>query len=85
MSLTAPPDSGISPEQNPTTGSLNPPVIINFASFIPVIHPAKYAELVGLSHDVVQGHIRNNYLPTVKQGRYRMINIVALSNQLAKG
>lgn len=80
MSLTAPQDSGISPEQNKI-----PQVVINFSSFIPVIHPAKYAELVGLSHDVVQGHIRNNYLPTVKQGRYRMINIVALSNQLAKG
>lgn len=65
------------PEQTSVTQ-----IIVNFSTFSPLLHPKKFAELSGLSHDVINGWIRNDYLPTVKHGRYRMINIVALSNQL---
>lgn len=49
---------------------------------LPIIHHAKFAELNGLSEGVVGGWVDSGYLPTVKMGRYTMINLVALREQL---
>jgi len=49
---------------------------------LPVIHINKFAELNGLSEGVVGGWVDNGYLPTIKIGRYCMVNLVALAKQL---
>lgn len=46
--------------------------------FAPVVTKERFAELTGLEVGVVQGQINNGHLPTVKIGRYRMINLVEL-------
>ncbi len=38
----------------------------------------RFAQLSGLGEDVVRGMINRGQLPTVKLGRYRMINLEAL-------
>jgi len=47
---------------------------------VPVMHPDKFAELIGLSAGVVGGWIDLGYVPTVKIGKYRLINLAALFN-----
>lgn len=63
------------------------PVQINFpaAVVLPVIHAKKFAELNGLSEGVVGGWIDNGYLPTVKLGKYTMINLLKMSEDLKAG
>jgi hypothetical protein len=46
---------------------------------VPVMHPDKFAELIGLSSGVVGGWIDQGYVPTVKIGKYRLINIAAMA------
>lgn len=60
------------------------------SSFIPgnlptLIHPDKYAEQIGLSVGVIGGWIDAGYIPTVKIGRYRLINLTKLTLNLADG
>jgi len=47
---------------------------------VPVMHPDRFAELIGLSAGVVGGWIDLGYVPTVKIGKYRLINLAALFN-----
>lgn len=49
---------------------------------IPVMHRDKFAELVGVSSDVVTGWINRGYIPTLEVGKYRLVNL-ALLNKLA--
>jgi len=42
----------------------------------------KFAELVGLSPDVIRGWIDKDLLPTYKVGRYRLINLALLQQEL---
>jgi len=45
---------------------------------VPVITGDKYAQLTGLTNDTVRGQMDKGVLPTIKIGRRRMINLVAL-------
>ena len=58
----------------PSTASQQPP--------IPVMHREKFADLVGVSIDVVNGWINRGYIPTFEVGKYRLVNL-ALLNQMA--
>lgn len=48
----------------------------------PVMPWREFADWIQISHDVVDMWIRRGYLPTVKIGRYRMVNVIQLSHQL---
>ena len=41
----------------------------------------RFAELVGVSSEVVRGWIDKGYLPTQKVGRYRLVNIAVLTRE----
>jgi len=62
-----------------------PTILLKTVDFTPMVHPEKFAELTGLSLGVVKGWIRQEYIPTVKQGRYRMVNMIALTAQCSEG
>jgi len=51
---------------------------------VPVLHPDKFADSIGLSAGVVGGWIDQGYIPTVKVGRYRMVNLVKFVQQLGE-
>lgn len=55
-------------------------VNIQIQSFVPLMTQKKYAELVGLTTEAVKAQVFNGHLPTIKSGKYRMINLVALVN-----
>lgn len=57
------------------------PSVVN----LPILHPNKFAELIGLSIGVVGGWIDSGYLPTVKVGKYRMVNITQLTENVKQG
>ena len=57
-------------------------IVVNIESSVPLMHPDKFAKKIGLSEGVVGGWIDNAYLPTVKVGKYRMINLVKLIEDL---
>lgn len=48
---------------------------------VPAITQLRYAELTGLTIDVVRGQVSRGHLPTLKQGRYRLVNIFVLFQQ----
>ncbi|HEX7048150.1 MAG TPA: hypothetical protein VF275_11330 [Gammaproteobacteria bacterium] len=48
------------------------------AVVMPVMSKERFAEACGLEVGVVRGMIDRDYLPTVKIGRHRMINVAAL-------
>lgn len=50
------------------------PVIVN----VPLVHPAKFAELIGVSEGVVGGWVDRAYIPTVKIGRYLFVNLAQI-------
>ncbi|TFH87145.1 DNA-binding protein [Billgrantia azerbaijanica] len=41
----------------------------------------RFATLTGLDESVVYGHVRRGYLPAVKMGKYRLINVALLQTQ----
>lgn len=49
---------------------------------VPLMERARFAELVGVSEFVVQGWIVRGYLPVFSIGKYNLINLVALNQQL---
>jgi hypothetical protein len=51
----------------------------------PCVHHVAFAEYNRLPVGVVGGWIDNGYLPTVKFGRYTMINLVQLTENLKQG
>ncbi|MGQ0333105.1 DNA-binding protein [Halomonas elongata] len=48
---------------------------------VPLMTLERFAELSGLEQGVVYGHVRRGYLPAVKMGKYRLINIALLQAQ----
>lgn len=52
---------------------------------VPVMAADRFAELVGVSSDVVRGWIDKGYLPTMKIGRYRLVNLAALQREALQG
>ena len=48
---------------------------------VPVMAADRFAELVGVSVGVVQGWIDKGYLPTMKIGRYRLVNVAVLTRE----
>lgn len=52
--------------------------------FVPVMTKEQFAQATGLSADVIRGQISRGYLPTVKLGRYRLINVEALRQRSAE-
>lgn len=47
--------------------------------FLPSITTELYAQLTGQTVDTVRGQMRLGHLPSIKVGRYRHINLVALT------
>ena len=48
---------------------------------IPVMERERFATLVGIDLGVVNGWIDRGYVPTVKIGRHRLINLAALTRE----
>lgn len=48
---------------------------------MPTMTIERFALLSGLDEGVVNGHIRRGYLPSVKLGKHRMINVALLQVQ----
>ena len=57
---------------------------IPFPVYSPLLTMEKFAYTVGVTPDVVDGWVKRKYIPTVKIGIRRLINITALVNQLNK-
>ena len=53
-----------------------PPLLLLSAA--PVMTKERFAELVGVEVGVIRGMIDRGYLPTVKIGRHRLVNVAAL-------
>lgn len=51
--------------------------------FSPVVTREKFAALSGLSEGVIQGMIEKGHLPSIKIGRYRLVNLALLVAQCA--
>lgn len=51
---------------------LLPPLVV------PIVTKERFAELSGLAEGVVQGMIEKGHLPSIKFGRYRMVNLALL-------
>jgi hypothetical protein len=60
-------------------------VTINLSPSPLVMNHSRFAELTGFSIGVVGGWLDNGYLPTVKVGRYQLINLVQLQENLKQG
>jgi len=60
-------------------------VNVNIETSVPIMHPDKFAEAVGRTPGVIGGWIDQGYLPTVKVGRYQMVNLVLLIDNLKQG
>jgi len=45
---------------------------------VPVMTKERFAELVGVEVGVVRGMLDRSYLPSIKIGRHRFINVAAL-------
>lgn len=52
---------------------------------VPVMAADRFAELVGVSSEVVRGWIDKGYLSTMKIGRYRLVNLAALQREALQG
>ena len=52
--------------------------------FVPLMTQQAYALACGLSPEVVRGHVSRGYLPSVRVGRHRMINVEALRQRAAE-
>ncbi|QJQ96268.1 MULTISPECIES: DNA-binding protein [Halomonadaceae] len=48
---------------------------------VPTMTIERFSQLSGLDEGVIYGHIRRGYLPTIKIGRYRLINVALLNAQ----
>ncbi|MCL7422869.1 MAG: hypothetical protein M8364_18420 [Methylobacter sp.] len=62
-----------------------PQIIVNIVETVPLMHPDKFAEHIGRTPGVIGGWIDSGYLPTVKVGRYQLINLALLTENLKQG
>lgn len=60
-------------------------VTIPSQAFVPVMDKTRFSELTGIDAGVVQGWIERGYIPTIKLGKHRLINMALLVNQCAEG
>ena len=51
----------------------------------PVMEWRQFAEWIGVEESIVYNWMRRAYLPTVKVGRYPMVNVVVLVDRLREG
>ncbi|MBW3567888.1 MAG: hypothetical protein KY410_08035 [Proteobacteria bacterium] len=58
---------------HPSQASLGLPV------FFPVMTKEKFAQHSGLAEGVIQGMIEKGHLPSIKIGRYRLVNLARLA------
>lgn len=56
------------------------PVAVNCA-FVPVCTRERFAQFSGLDEGVIRGMCDRGYLPTIKLGKYSLINLVALMQE----
>ena len=49
-------------------------------SIVPVMEKNRFSELVGIEIGVVNGWIDKGYLGTIKIGKHRLVNLLALSH-----
>lgn len=49
---------------------------------VPMMSRTLFAQLVGVTEDVVTGWINRGYIPVIEVGRYRLVNL-ALLNKMA--
>lgn len=61
----------------------NIPTVFNCA-FVPVCTRERFAQFSGLDEGVVRGMCDRGYLPTVKLGKYSLINLAALFRQCSE-
>lgn len=52
---------------------------------VPVMERERFAALVGIDVGVVNGWIERGYVPTVKIGRHRLVNLAALTREALTG
>ena len=48
---------------------------------VPVMTKERFAELVGVEVGVVRGMLDRGYLPAIKLGRHRLVNVALLQKQ----
>lgn len=51
---------------------------------VPVMEKSKFAELVGVDVGVVNGWIDKGYIPSMKLGKHRLVNIALLAEECMK-
>lgn len=66
----------------PTQQGQFSPELAPHALALPLISPARFAELSGISEGVLRGWLAKGYIPTYSIGKYTLINL-ALLNQMA--
>jgi len=54
----------------------------NYPAFVPLLTIERYANSVGVTPHVVEAWIKRGYIPTHKVGRRRLVNIIALIQEL---
>lgn len=47
---------------------------------VPIMTKERFAQVTGLPEGVVQGHINKGYLPTIKTGKRRVINVAKITS-----
>ena len=72
-------------KSEPSTDLVPLQVIVHIERSVPLMHPTDFAASISRSDGVVGGWMDNGYLPTVKVGKYTMINLVLLTENLKKG
>jgi len=51
--------------------------------FVPVLSVDRYAKSIGIDVGVVDGWVKRGYIPTIKIGKRRLINIAAMTQELS--
>lgn len=59
--------------------TLSSSININIAP--PYVTKKRFSEISGLQEDVIRGMIDRGYLPTVKIGRHRLINLTLMTKE----
>ncbi|WAR44577.1 hypothetical protein [Methylomonas rapida] len=58
-------------------------ITVQVQSFVPVMTMTQFGELAGMTYDSVKSQVINGNLPSIKIGKKRMVNVVALT-EMAK-
>ena len=55
---------------------------IHMIRYAPAMTYLEFAAIVGVSEGIVQGWAKRDYIPTVKFGRHRLVNVAKLNQEL---